>query len=140
MLDVELAVVRQGHDATLGPPTHRARDVQACRQLVLESACAGLRAPFDQVLPTLDDTEQLAAEVALARSLGLRGKLCIHPRQLEPVNTGFGPTVAEVAWARRLVDAFEQAEAAGRGALAVGGEMVDLPVVERARRVLAEAG
>jgi citrate lyase subunit beta/citryl-CoA lyase len=109
-------------------------------KLVLESACAGLRAPLDQVLPALDDAEQLAAEVALARSLGLRGKLCIHPRQLEAVNTGFGPTSAEVAWARELVDAFERAEADGRGALAVRGEMVDLPVVERARRVLGEAG
>ncbi len=109
-------------------------------QLVLESAAAGLRAPLDQVNTVLDDVEQLEQEVALARSLGMRGKMCIHPRQLEPVNRGFGPTEAELAWARELIEQFERAEAEGRGALAVRGEMVDLPVVERARRVLAEAG
>jgi citrate lyase subunit beta/citryl-CoA lyase len=109
-------------------------------QLVLESAAAGLRAPLDQVNTVLDDVEQLEQEVALARSLGMRGKMCIHPRQLEPVNRGFGPTEAELAWARELIEEFERAEAEGRGALAVRGEMVDLPVVERARRVLAEPG
>jgi citrate lyase subunit beta/citryl-CoA lyase len=109
-------------------------------QLVLESAAAGLRAPIDQVNTALDDVEQLEEEVTLARSLGMRGKMCIHPRQLEPVNRGFGPTEAELAWARELIDEFERAKSEGRGALGVRGEMVDLPVVERARRVLAEAG
>jgi citrate lyase beta subunit len=107
--------------------------------LVLESAAAGLRAPLDQVDTVLDDIAQLEEEVALARSLGMRGKMCIHPRQLEPVNRGFGPTEAELAWAHELIEEFERAEADGRGALAVRGEMVDLPVVERARRVLEEA-
>jgi citrate lyase subunit beta/citryl-CoA lyase len=109
-------------------------------QLVLESAAAGLRAPLDQVNTALDDVRLLEEEVALARSLGLRGKMCIHPRQLEPVNRGFGPTEAELAWARELIEEFERAEAEGRGALSVRGEMVDLPVAERARRLLAEAG
>ena len=86
-------------------------------QLVLESAAAGLRAPIDQVNTVLDDVEQLEEEVALARSLGMRGKMCIHPRQLEPVNRGFGPTEAELAWARELIDEFERAEVRGaRGA------------------------
>jgi citrate lyase subunit beta/citryl-CoA lyase len=107
-------------------------------QLVLESAAAGLRGPLDQVNTVLDDAEQLEQEVALARSLGMRGKMCIHPRQLEPVNRGFGPTEAELAWARELIEEFDRAEGEGRGALAVRGEMVDLPVVERARRMLAE--
>ena len=123
----------------------RGRTARRCcsrgRSSCSRAPAAGLRAPIDQVNTVLDDVEQLEAggRRSPARS-GMRGKMCIHPRQLEPVNRGFGPTEAELAWARELIDEFERAEAEGRGALAVRGEMVDLPVVERARRVLAEAG
>jgi citrate lyase subunit beta/citryl-CoA lyase len=60
----------------------------------------------------------------------------IHPTQIEVVEEVFRPSDAEVEYARRVVEAFEAAEAEGAGAVAVDGQMVDLPVVERARRVL----
>ena len=74
-------------------------------------------------------------DVAHARRLGFGGKLCIHPRQVELINRGFAPTDAERAWARRVLSA---AEATGAGALQLDGQLIDRPVIERARSILAQ--
>ena len=74
-----------------------------------------------------------------ADELGFRGKSCIHPAQVAVVNEVLSPSPDEVARARDVVDAYERGAAEGRGAVALDGEMIDLPVVERARQVLAEA-
>lgn len=108
-------------------------------KVVVESAAASIRAPFDIVYLDFQDQEGLEEQARLARSLGFRGKACIHPDQVEAVNRVFAPTAAELDWARRVVEAFEEAEVTGRGVVAFDGTMVDLPVVERARRILAEA-
>lgn len=105
--------------------------------LVAASRAAGLDAPIDTVYPDLDDVDGLAAEAQQARRLGFAGKACVHPRQVGPIHAAFSPTEAEVAQARRIVDAYA---AAGAGALRVDGEMVDEPVVARARAILAQAG
>jgi citrate lyase subunit beta/citryl-CoA lyase len=107
--------------------------------LVVDSAAAGLRGPIDQVWTTLRDDAGLQRDCALARSLGFRGKACIHPEQVSVVNDAFSPSSEELARARDVVRAFEDAAADGRGAVAFDGEMIDLPVVERARQLLAEA-
>jgi len=108
-------------------------------KVVADSAAAGIRAPFDIVhLDTRDDAG-LEAATRFARSLGFRGKACIHPAQVPIVNRVFEPEADALAWARRVVDAFEEGEREGRGAVALDGEMIDLPVVERARRIMAEA-
>jgi citrate lyase beta subunit len=108
-------------------------------QLVVDSAAAGIRSPFDLVHLDFRDDEGLEAEARLARSLGFRGKACIHPAQVEVVNRVFSPTKEEQERARRVVETYERAVADGRGVVALDGEMIDLPVVERARRVLAES-
>jgi citrate lyase subunit beta/citryl-CoA lyase len=108
-------------------------------QLVLDSAAAGVRPPLDAVFEDLGDDAGLERECGLARSLGMGGKLCVHPRQVAVVNTAFAPGDAELARARRLIDAYERAAAEGPGALVVDGMLVDRPVVERARRLLADA-
>jgi citrate lyase beta subunit len=108
-------------------------------KVVVDSAAAGIRPPFDIVHLDLADAEGLEEECRLARSLGFRGKACIHPAQLEIVNRVFAPSEAELEWARGVVVAYERESGAGRGAFALNGAMVDLPVVERARRILAEA-
>ncbi len=104
-------------------------------QLALESRHAGLPAPIDGVFPSLADPSALAVRVARAKALGFGGKLCIHPSQIEPVNGGFLPGTEELAWAERVVGAIE---AAGGGAVSLDGKMVDRPVVERARALLAK--
>jgi citrate lyase subunit beta/citryl-CoA lyase len=103
-------------------------------RLVLASRVAGLPPPVDGVTTALDDEARIAHEARRARSLGFGAKLCIHPRQVALVNDAFSPTAAELAWARRVVDA---AASAGGAAVAVDGKMVDAPVLARARRLLA---
>lgn len=106
-------------------------------QLVVDSAAAGIRSPIDVVHLDIDDDAGLEQEARLARSLGYTGKTCIHPRQLPIVNTVFQPREDEIRWATLVLGAYEEGVKEGRGAVSVGGEMVDLAVVERARRVLA---
>ena len=109
-------------------------------KVVADSAAAGRRAPFDTVYLDVRDPRGLEEECLLARTLGLRGKLCIHPGQLEAVNRVFSPSDEEVEWARRIVQAYEQGVREGRGAVALDGRMVDPAVVRRAQGLLAEAG
>ncbi len=109
-------------------------------KVVADCAAAGLRPPFDTVYLDVRDPRGLEEECLLAHSLGFRGKLCIHPGQLEAVNRVFAPSEEEVEWARRVVDAYEHGVGEGHGAVALDGRMVDLAVVRRAERLLAEAG
>jgi citrate lyase subunit beta/citryl-CoA lyase len=81
----------------------------------------------------LDDAEGLARDVAYARRLGFGGKLCVHPRQVAVVNEGFGPSAAEMEWARRVVAA---AAKAGDNACRLEGKLVDRPIIDRARAIL----
>ena len=106
-------------------------------QLVLASRLAGLPPPVDGVTTALDDEARIDADSRRARALGFGAKLCIHPKQVAIVNAAFSPTAAELAWARRVVDA---AAAADGAAVAVDGKMVDAPVLMRARRLLAAGG
>lgn len=104
-------------------------------QISIASRHAGLPPPIDGVTVALQDDTALVADIARARDLGFTAKLCIHPRQVEPVNAGFSPSKEEVDWARRIVHAI--GESAG-AVVQVDGKMVDKPVLERARLILAE--
>ena len=106
---------------------------------VSDSAAARIRAPIDRVWTDVRDGDGLEADTRFARSLGFRGKACIHPDQVEIVNRVFTPSDEELTRARRVVDAYEHAVGEGEGVTALDGEMIDLPVVERARQVLALA-
>jgi citrate lyase subunit beta/citryl-CoA lyase len=102
--------------------------------LVVVSRAAGLEPPIDSVWPRLEDEAGLREQATFARSLGFFGKSAIHPRQLPILHQVFTPSAQELGWAREVVAAFE---AAGGAALQLpGGEFVDLPVAERARRLL----
>jgi citrate lyase subunit beta/citryl-CoA lyase len=105
--------------------------------LILASRYAGLPAPIDGVATALDDAAGLARDVERARRFGFGAKLAIHPRQIAAINAGFLPSEKEVAWARGVL---ASAAASGDGAKAFGGEMIDRPVIERARRIVALAG
>jgi len=72
-----------------------------------------------------------------AKQTGFRGKFAIHPAQIETINACFAPSRAEIDDARRIVEAFEAAERAGRGSTSLDGKVVDVPVVKRARALLA---
>jgi citrate lyase subunit beta/citryl-CoA lyase len=106
-------------------------------KLVVDSAAAGIRAPFDVVHLNVEDDAGMEAEALLARSLGLRGKACIHPRQVPVANRVFRPSDAEVGWAREVLAAYDEAASDGRGALVVQGALIDLALVQRARMIMA---
>ena len=78
-------------------------------------------------------------DAGVARQLGYTGKFAIHPSQIETINKAFSPLDEDVAYARQVVAAWNEAESAGRGSLALDGKMVDVPVVKRAQNLLALA-
>ncbi|HEV7624048.1 MAG TPA: aldolase/citrate lyase family protein [Amnibacterium sp.] len=117
-------------------PDGRYRDVaRAARAAVLLAAGAAGKAAYDAVHLDLADDAGLAAEAEDAAASGFAGTVCIHPRQVPIVREAFRPTDAELAWARRVLEA-----AAAGGVLAVDGRMVDEPLLVQARRVVASGG
>lgn len=107
-------------------------------QLRLAAGEAGVFA-YDAAYARFQDVEGFRAEAALARRLGYLGKSCIHPSQVAHANEVFRPTDDEIAHARRVAAAANEADARGVGAYTVDGQMVDAPFVRRARDVLAQA-
>jgi citrate lyase subunit beta / citryl-CoA lyase len=105
-------------------------------ECVLASRAAGIEAPLDTVWVDLTDAEGLRSSTGHVKSLGFQGKMCIHPDQVPEVNAIFSPSAAEVEWSRKVVRAFEAAEAAGSAAIQLEGKFIDYPIVYRARRVL----
>ena len=106
--------------------------------LVLAAKAAGRQA-VDAVFMDLDDPDGLTAEARQGLRLGFTGKLVIDERQVALVHAAFRPSEAEVAYARRLVAAWDAAVAAGTGVFVFEGRVIDRPVVEAERTVLARA-
>ena len=114
-------------------PGHRLHYAM-CR-IVVAARAAGLRA-VDGPVADYRDEEGLRESCLLARSLGFDGKWCIHPAQIGVVNEVFSPTEKELEWARKVVEAYEEASAAGRGAVSVDGQMVDAASIKMAENTL----
>ena len=109
-------------------------------RLVVRFAAAAAGIPcFDGSLAAVDAPERCRAEAEAARRLGFAGKSCIHPSQVPIVNAAFAPSPAEVARARRVLEAARERIAGGTGAFMVEGQMVDAPFIESARAVVALA-
>ena len=104
-------------------------------QLVLVSRLAGVLPPVDGVTTTLDDIDRITEDTRRARRHGFGGKLCIHPRQVAPVNDAFAPSAEEAAWAARVLQAVENTDGA---AVALDGKMVDRPVMLQAQAIVEE--
>ena len=105
-------------------------------EMVVASRAAGLEAPVDTVWVHIKDLEGVANSARRARQLGFQGKMCIHPPQVERVNAAFTPTESEIAFARRVVAAFEVAEREGSSSIQLDGFFIDYPIVYKARRTL----
>jgi citrate lyase subunit beta / citryl-CoA lyase len=105
-------------------------------QMVVASRVAGLPAPIEGLTVETHDVSVIERDARRAQSLGFSGKLAIHPRQLKPILAALRPSQDEIRRARTIVEA---AEGSGGAAVAVDGQMVDKPVIELARRLLAMA-
>lgn len=125
-LDMGINITRSGQELIYP----RARLAVACR-------AAGLAPPIDTpFMIDLKDRKALEADILRAVRLGFQGKLCIHPNQVEICNQLFSPTAEEIAQARKVIEAFDKAQAEGVAAIQLDGKFLDPPVVERARRIL----
>lgn len=107
------------------------------QQVALAARAHGLAAwGLPGSIAGFDDVDAFAQLVRKAKAFGFTGALGIHPKQIESINQAFRPTDAELAYAQRVLTAYEDAVASGAGAVALDGKMIDVPVVERARRLL----
>ncbi|MGZ8726391.1 MAG: HpcH/HpaI aldolase/citrate lyase family protein, partial [Aeromicrobium sp.] len=133
-LTVRLALGNVDLATVLGvDPASQSAFLHVRGSLVVASAAAGVASPVDGVTTQLDDEQTLADDVAHARELGFGAKLCIHPRQVGVVNAAMSPSPEEVDWAKQVLSHPEG------GVVVVDGAMVDPPVVERARRIIARS-
>lgn len=118
-----------GVDPDTAPTTAWARGA-----LVLASAAAGVAPPVDGVTADIRDAESLRAHAVRGMREGFGGKLCVHPAQVPVVREVYRPSDEQLEWARRVV-----AAARDGAVVVVDGRMVDKPVLDRARRLLADA-
>lgn len=114
-------------------------EVLYARSALVTAAAAYDRQAIDMIFADFHDNAGLEEECRQGRQLGFVGKTAIHPNQLEIINRCFAPSSAEIAQAQRLVQAFYQQQAAGFGAFALDGKMVDRPMLRAAERVLGRA-
>ena len=105
--------------------------------LCLLAARATGKVILDGVYNDIKDEDGFRAECVQGRQMGFDGKTLIHPSQLEPCNEVFAPSEDEVAQSRKIIAAFEEATAEGRGVVTVDGRMIENLHVDNARRVLA---
>lgn len=110
------------------------------RSLALLAAAAAGKQPVDTIYADIRDLKGLREDCRRAAAMGFTGKLTIHPDQVEIVNEMFTPGDAEVADARELLEAAAEQRRQGRIAFRFKGQMVDVPHLKRARRILARAG
>ncbi len=118
-------------------PGHRFHYIM--QRIVVAARAAGVRA-LDGPVADYGDEEGLRRSCLVARALGFDGKWSIHPAQIGPVNEVFSPTEEEVDWARKVVAAYEEANATGSGSVSVEGQMVDAASIRMARNTLDFAG
>jgi citrate lyase subunit beta/citryl-CoA lyase len=135
-----VAVAFGAEDFTVDMGTQRTEEgseVLMPRAMVAIAARAANVVPLDMVYTNFRDEDGLRRDIQLGKSLGYKGKFAIHPSQVQPINEMFTPLPEEIEYARRVVEAFEEAEAEGRGATSLDGKMIDIPIVKRARSLLA---
>ena len=123
----------------LGLPAVReeeAAELIHARSTIVAAARAAHVQPVDAVWPDLGDEDGLRLDIAKGRRLGFGGKALFHPSQIDAINAAFAPTPAEIDYAERVTDAFDEAFARGEGSIAFEGRLIDRPIAERARATL----
>lgn len=126
----------------LGLPTAReaeARDMLYARSAMVVAAASAHVQAVDGVWVDLKDTDGLRGFARQSRRLGFTGMSLIHPSQIDPINGVFSPTPEEMDYAEKVISAYEEAIAKGDGSISFGGQLIDRPIVERARRTLEMA-
>ena len=116
-----------------------ATDLIYARSAFVTAAAAAHVQAVDGVWPNFQDIEGLRRFALQSRQLGFSSMSLIHPAQIDEVNAAFTPTAEEIDYCRRVVQAFDDARARGEGSIAFGGQLLDVPIVDRARQTIALA-
>ena len=137
-----VALALGAEDFTASMKSHRTKaglEIFYARNALL-TACrhAGAEA-IDAVFFDINDVEGLKEDTALTRNLGFDGKTCVHPRQIDVVNSFFTPSQKEIKYALRVLEAVEEGKLQKKGAVTLDGSMIDKPMELRARTTLAQA-
>ncbi len=119
--------------------TKEATEVLYARQSVVTACIANDLQAIDMVYIDFRDLEGLRLEAEQGAGWGFSGKQVIHPNQVPVVQEAFTPSVEEIDYARRVVETFEASQREGRGAYALDGKMIDMPLLKNARKVLERA-
>jgi citrate lyase subunit beta/citryl-CoA lyase len=126
-------------DKTKGNVITGGRELFVARSMIVFAAReAGIQA-IDSVFSDLRDEETLINEVKLVKELGFDGKSCVNPRQIDIIHKAYTPSEQEIDYAHRVLTVFKEALAKNTGVIALNGKMIDMPMVIRAERVLANA-
>lgn len=138
-----MALAFGAEDFTLDLGVERTRDGVETHypraQVALVAHAAG-RLAIDTPWTAIDDPDGLLRETIEGRQFGYTAKQAIHPSQIAAIHAVFTPTADEVSWARRVINAYDEAIAGGTGAINLDGKLIDVPMVARAKRVLDRAG
>lgn len=116
--------------------TKSEREVEYPRRVAAVAARATRVLALDTPYFDYMDTDGLRQNSIESRNLGFQGRFAIHPSQIEAINAAYAPSAAEIEHARRVVATFEEAERRGSAATSLDGMVIDVPVVERTRKVL----
>lgn len=116
--------------------TKTSEEIRVARNLFAIACHAAEVEAYDTPYVDTKDEEGLIADSEYAKSIGLTGRTAIHPRQIDAINTVYMPSDEEVQWAERVVQSNEEAKSKGLGAFSLDGQMIDLPVVLRAKKIL----
>ena len=119
--------------------TDTGEEIYFPRATVAVAARAARVASLDSPYVLFRNSDGLRADAGQARKLGFIGKFAIHPAQIDIINELFSPSDEELAYAQKVVDAWNEAEAQGRGSADLDGRMIDVPVIKRAQNLLALA-
>ena len=137
---VALVIGLEDYTADLGAQrTHAGRETLFARSRIVNAARAAGIQPIDSVFSDVSDMDALRRNALESKALGFDGMGCIHPRQISVIHAAFAPAPKEIEKAQQIVQAFHEAAEQGLGVASLGSNMIDLPVVKKAQRILDQA-
>jgi citrate lyase beta subunit len=119
--------------------TKEATEVLFARSVVVAACAANDLQAIDMVYIDFKDSEGLRVEAQAGAGLGFSGKQIIHPNQVQVTQEAFTPSESAIEYAKRVVESFESSQKEGKGAFALDGKMIDMPLLKNAQKVLGRA-
>ena len=138
IIALSFGIVDYSTDLGLAHPRRGPLTAQYARMKIANDAAAAGVVAIDSIYENFRDLDGFRRDCLLSRELGFRGRLVIHPSQVDITNDIYSPSEEEVRWAEDIVGAYEEATSRGLGAASVGGTMIDSAHYKIAKRILSE--